>query len=73
MLSSLQGDQDVLAFARHASEVQNIKYVELLKFKAVNVGAKVWGVVAGIHAKELIVVLPDGLRAFVPAEEVSKP
>ena len=36
-------------------------------------GAKVWGAVAEITPKELIISLPHGLRAHVAAIEVQKP
>lgn len=39
--------------------------------QALSVGAKVWGSVAEIHPKELIVSLPHGLRGRVQLREVS--
>ena len=38
--------------------------------QSLSVGAKVWGCVAEIHPKELIVSLPHGLRGRVSGPEV---
>ncbi|CAL5224877.1 g7636 [Coccomyxa viridis] len=69
--SSIVEDGEDTFFAREALQGRLPKYVELLKFKALSVGAKVWGSVAEIHPKELIVSLPHGLRGRVQLREVS--
>lgn len=48
----------------------SLSFFVLCCMQALSVGAKVWGAVAEITAKELIVSLPHGLRAHVAAAEV---
>lgn len=67
----MQGAEEDLAFAREAARERLPKFVELLKFKNLSVGAKVWGCIASVSTKELVVSLPDGLRGIVPLAEVT--
>ena len=69
--SLAKGKEEDLAFAREAAQGRLPKFVELLKFKGLNVGARIWGAVSSITSKELMISLPDGLRGYVPVREVS--
>lgn len=64
-------DNELLAFTREASQGRLPKYVELLKFKHLTVGAKIWGCILNISSNGLSISLPDGLKGFVPIEEAS--
>ncbi len=67
----MQDADEELAFAREASQGRLPKFVELLKFRNLSVGCKVWGCIMSVTSKELIVSLPDGLRGTVAVEEVA--
>ena len=58
-------------FTREASQGRLPKFVELLKFKNLAVGAKIWGCILSVTSKGLSLSLPDGLKGFVPIEEAS--
>lgn len=47
------------------------RYVELLKFKTLSVGMKLWGAVAEVSARDVVVSLPHGLKGFVAPAEAS--
>jgi hypothetical protein len=47
------------------------RYVELLKFKTLSVGMRLWGAVAEVSARDLVVSLPHGLKGFVAPAECS--
>jgi hypothetical protein len=47
------------------------RYVELLKFKTLSVGMKLWGAVAEVSARDLVISLPHGLKGFVAPAEAS--
>lgn len=64
-------DTELLAFTREAAQGRLPKFVELLKFKNLTVGSKVWGCILNINSKGLSISLPDGLKGFVPIEEAS--
>lgn len=49
------------------------KFVELLKFKDVEEGSHLLGVVVEVHPREVVLALPHGLRGTVPARHVSEP
>ncbi|CAM6099604.1 unnamed protein product [Calypogeia fissa] len=44
---------------------------EILRYKSLSVGWKIWGAVAEVNHRDLIVSLPGGLRGFVQIEEAS--
>eukprot|EP00899_Mesostigma_viride_P026493 jgi/Mesvir1/7028/Mv09156-RA.1 len=44
------------------------KHVDLLTFKSLSVGMKLWGCIAEVGDKDLTLSLPNGLRGFVPLE-----
>ncbi|KAJ7541483.1 hypothetical protein O6H91_10G061600 [Diphasiastrum complanatum] len=48
-----------------------LKSVSTLRFKGLSVGMKVWGAVAEVNKKDLVISLPNGLRGSVCAEEAS--
>lgn len=48
-------------------------YKQGLLVQSLSVGAKLWGCIAEIHPKELIVSLPHGLRGRVQGPEVRLP
>jgi hypothetical protein len=58
-------------FAKEALRGRLPKFVELLKFRSLAVGAKVLGVVATVTATNLTVSLPHGLKGNVTLAEVS--
>ncbi|MCO5547404.1 hypothetical protein L7F22_000852 [Adiantum nelumboides] len=43
------------------------KSVELLRYKSLSVGMKLWGIVLEVGRRDLVVSLPGGLRGFVKA------
>ncbi|KAK9804637.1 hypothetical protein WJX73_002075 [Symbiochloris irregularis] len=47
------------------------EYIELLRYKRLAVGAKVWGSIAIVRPNEIIVSLPHGLRAKIAPSEAS--
>jgi len=47
------------------------RYVELLKFKTLSVGMKLWGAVAEVSARDVVISLPHGLKGFVAPAEAS--
>lgn len=65
-----QEDDELLAFTREASQGRLPKFVELLKFKSLTAGSKVWGCVTNVSSKGLALSLPEGLKGFAPFEEV---
>lgn len=67
-----EGDEE-LAFAREASQGRLPKFVELLKFRNLSEGCKIWGCIMSVTSKELMVSMPDGLRGSVSIEEVPPP
>ncbi|KAK9823324.1 hypothetical protein WJX72_001906 [[Myrmecia] bisecta] len=64
------GDED-LFFAREAGLGKLPKFVELLKYKALSEGSKVWGSILEVSARELVVSLPHGIRGHVAPEQAS--
>ncbi|KAL4538228.1 hypothetical protein Ndes2526B_g03454 [Nannochloris sp. 'desiccata'] len=66
-----EGDEEDAFFRSLAAQDKIPKYVELLKFKSLNEGTKLWGTVVEILAKELIISLPHGLRGHVAFKESS--
>ena len=64
-------DEEDAFFRSLAAQDKIPKYVELLKFKNLNPGMKLWASVADIFPKELILNLPHGLRAHVPYPQAS--
>lgn len=59
-------------FFRSLSATQKLpKFVELLKFKMIAPGMTLWGIITEIHATDLVVSLPHGLRGTVLLENVS--
>ena len=65
-------DKEDLYFAREGARSVPPRYVELLNFRRLNVGAKLWGAVADVQAHGLLISLPQGLRGYVPAAEVCR-
>lgn len=65
-----QATDEDLAFAREASQGRLPKFVELLKYKHLCTGAKIWGCITVVSSTELTVALPDGLRGTVSQSEV---
>eukprot|EP01018_Ginkgo_biloba_P021204 Gb_10495 [translate_table: standard] len=47
------------------------KFASSLRFKSLSIGMKLWGVIAEVNSKDLVVSLPGGLRGVVKAEEAS--
>ncbi|KAK9832620.1 hypothetical protein WJX81_004603 [Elliptochloris bilobata] len=66
-----EGAEEDVFFAREAGSGRLPKYVELLKFKSLGEGARVWGTVAEVGARGLVVSLPHGLRGHVAPAEAS--
>ncbi|BDA47226.1 probable protein RRP5 homolog [Coccomyxa sp. Obi] len=64
-------DGEDLFFAREALQGKLPKYVELLRFKSLSKGAKIWGTVAEVTHRELVISLPHGLKGHVPPNEAS--
>lgn len=60
-----EGDEEDAYF--HSLSVQGRlpAFVELLKFKSLSVGSKLWGAVVEVRPRELVVSLPHGLRGHV--------
>ncbi|KAG0628431.1 hypothetical protein M758_1G025900 [Ceratodon purpureus] len=48
------------------------KSAEFLRYKSLVVGMKIWGAVAEINKKDMVISLPGGLRGFVSAEDASE-
>ncbi|KAG6542156.1 hypothetical protein Mapa_016388 [Marchantia paleacea] len=48
------------------------KSAEILRHKILCVGMKIWGAVAEVNNRDLVICLPGGLRGFVQAEEASE-
>ncbi|BBM98348.1 rRNA biogenesis protein RRP5 [Marchantia polymorpha subsp. ruderalis] len=48
-----------------------LKSAEILRHKILCVGMKIWGAVAEVNNRDLVICLPGGLRGFVQAEEAS--
>lgn len=48
------------------------KSADILRYKSLVVGMKIWGAVAEINNKDMVISLPGGLRGFVLAEEASE-
>ncbi|KAL6772122.1 hypothetical protein ACKKBG_A29005 [Auxenochlorella protothecoides x Auxenochlorella symbiontica] len=62
------------AFFETLSAAENLpKYAELLKFKILGVGARVWGAIIEVSERELVVSMPHGLRGHVPAAAAGEP
>lgn len=71
--SSCRASQDAAenAFFQKASlEGKLAAYVELLKFKNLSIGMKIWCVILEVTSRSLTLSLPHGLRAHVAANEV---
>lgn len=49
----------------------NSSYVTCWLWQSLSVGWKVWGAVAEVNHRDLVVSLPGGLRGFVRIEEAS--
>lgn len=47
------------------------KIVKILRFKSLSTGMKLWGVIAEVNSKDLVISLPGGLRGIVTADEAS--
>lgn len=69
-MSSLHVDED--DFFKSLSAMEKVpKFVELLKFKAVKPGMKLWGMITEISPTSMAVSLPHGLRGTVILENAS--
>eukprot|EP00887_Chlorella_sp_A99_P001742 scaffold19.g1742.t1 len=64
-------DEEDAFFTTLSLQGQLPKYAELLKFKSLSVGAKLWGAVTEVTPRELVVSLPHGLRGHVAYAEAS--
>lgn len=47
------------------------KIVKILQFKSLSTGMKLWGVIAEVNSRDLVISLPGGLRGIVTADEAS--
>ncbi|KAL4451480.1 hypothetical protein ABPG75_007142 [Micractinium tetrahymenae] len=65
------GDEEDAFFASLASQDRLPKFVELLKFRTLAPGCKLWGAVIEVTPRELVVSLPHGLRGHVAYAEAS--
>ncbi|KAL4852689.1 rRNA biogenesis protein RRP5 [Chlorella vulgaris] len=65
------GDEEDAFFRGLALQDKLPKYVELLKFRNLSRGCKLWGAVIEVTSRELVVSLPHGLRGLVPYAEAS--
>ncbi len=64
-------DEEDTFFAGLAVQGALPKFAEQLKFRSLSVGARLWGCVAAVGARELTVALPHGLTGRVAAAEAS--
>lgn len=67
---ALQEDAEDAFFNKANLEGKVAGYVELLKFKNLSVGMKLWAVILEVSSRGLTLSLPHGLRAHVAANEV---
>ncbi|EFN56095.1 hypothetical protein CHLNCDRAFT_145628 [Chlorella variabilis] len=65
------GDEEDAFFSGLALQGKLPKFVELLKFKNLSRGCKLWGAVIEVSPRELVVSLPHGLRGHVAYAEAS--
>eukprot|EP00250_Pteridium_aquilinum_P021384 c25103_g1_i1 orf=322-6036(-) len=47
------------------------KSVDLLRYKSLSIGMKLWGVIQEVGRRDLVISLPGGLRGFVKVEDAS--
>ncbi|PRW20900.1 RRP5-like protein [Chlorella sorokiniana] len=65
------GDDEDAFFSSLSAQGRLPKFVELLKFKSLSKGCKLWGAVIELTPRELVVSLPHGLRGHVAYAEAS--
>jgi rRNA biogenesis protein RRP5 len=58
-------------FRRERAAGKTAKYVELLKFRHLSPGMRLWGAVLEVSPRRLVVSLPHGLRGVVRPDEAS--
>jgi len=64
------GDAEDAFFSKASGEGKVAAYVELLRFKSLAPGVKLWAVVLEVTPRGLTLGLPHGMRGNVPASEV---
>lgn len=65
------GDEEDVFFGKLSAQDKLPKFAELLKFRNLSKGMRIWGTVAEVLSKELIINLPHGLKGHVAYSQAS--
>ncbi len=63
-------DKEDAFFKREAAGGKLPKFASSLKYSNISTGSRLWGMVLEVGSRGLTISLPQGLRGFVPPDQV---